>query len=293
MTNIPIILYHANCIDGTGAKFAAWKKFGDRGAEYIPVQYNQPVPTTVDISIRRDIYILDFSYPREVLERLRKRHNFVKVIDHHKTAEADLVGLDDCVFDMTKSGAVLAWEHFHPKEKVPDILEYIQDRDLWKWEKYNTKKVITGLSLLEGDMFKWDEICTAGPGGIIMLMKSGDIIDSYVTSKVLSSTKPERVIIVPFMGLKAGMVNATDYASEICQEIYKKYTVEIAIAYFIDPSGSVILSLRSDNTKPDAIDVSEIASRFGGGGHKNAAGCKIDLHQLSNVLFNTQYAPIS
>ena len=33
-----VVLYHADCLDGFGAAYAAWEKFGDT-AEYIPVQY--------------------------------------------------------------------------------------------------------------------------------------------------------------------------------------------------------------------------------------------------------------
>src|SRR3989338_9515798 len=37
------ILYHANCPDGFGGAYAAWKKFGD-SAEYIPVKHGKPIP---------------------------------------------------------------------------------------------------------------------------------------------------------------------------------------------------------------------------------------------------------
>lgn len=275
----PIILYHANCLDGTGAKYAAWKKFWDNGATYIPVQYGKPIPESVEYGRNEEVYILDFSYPRDILLRLRSQHRFVKVIDHHKTAEADLTGLDDCIFDMTKSGAVLAWEYFHPGEPLPTILECIQDRDLWQWKIFNTKEITTGLSQLKGDMVAWEN---SRPH---RLFESGKVLCEYIDDKVDSATRPDRVKFIKFKEFKAGILNSTGYGSEICQEIYSKYSdVDIAISYFIEVDGSVILSLRSDNRKPDSCDVSAIAKQFGGGGHKNAAGCKTDLSTLQIII---------
>ena len=145
------VLYHANCFDGTGAKFAAWKRFGD-AAYYIPVQYGKPFPDMVKLGPETDVYILDFSYPRDFLEELHSKVHKLVVLDHHKTAQADLAGLDYAKFDMNKSGAVLAWEYFHPGKVVPDMLRLIQDGDLWKFEFAETKALRAALPLLESNM---------------------------------------------------------------------------------------------------------------------------------------------
>ena len=88
---------------------------------------------------------MDFSYQRNQILELRKT-NRVVVIDHHKTAQADLEGLDDCVFDMEHSGAVLAWQYFH-KAKVPEILLYVEDRDLWNWELPDSRAISAWLNV--------------------------------------------------------------------------------------------------------------------------------------------------
>jgi len=38
-----VIIYHADCPDGFGAAYAAWKKFGDK-ASYLPCYMPAPVP---------------------------------------------------------------------------------------------------------------------------------------------------------------------------------------------------------------------------------------------------------
>ena len=130
-------LYHANCNDGSGAALAAWMRFGDEGHEYIPVQYGAPPP---EIAKGESVCILDFSYSREVLREMAKTANSILVLDHHKTAQEALSEPFDkelnisTEFDMSKSGAVLTWEKFHPGKPLPELFAYLQDRDLWRFE---------------------------------------------------------------------------------------------------------------------------------------------------------------
>ncbi|MDH5299000.1 MAG: bifunctional oligoribonuclease/PAP phosphatase NrnA [Desulfobulbaceae bacterium] len=48
-------------------------------------------------------------------------------------------------------------------------------------------------------------------------------------------------------------------------------TVKVAVFFKEGPNGMVSVSMRSKGTE---YDVAELAARFGGGGHRNAAGCK-------------------
>ena len=110
-------LYHGHCNDGFGAARAA--------------VYGAPPPQLRPMD---DAYILDFSYSREITARTAEACNLV-LFDHHKTAAEDLEGIGGCHFDTERSGAVLAWKHFRPGEPVPEILLYVQDRDLWRqWQ---------------------------------------------------------------------------------------------------------------------------------------------------------------
>ena len=145
------VLYHGGCSDGFGAAFAAWMRLQHQATEYIPVSYGKPMP---DIPDGSDVYIVDFSYSREMLISLSERCQ-VRVLDHHKTAQAGLEGLPFCTFDMDKSGAVLAWEYFHPGDDVPEILLYVQDRDLWKWKMTRSKEVNAAIASHPQDFFTW------------------------------------------------------------------------------------------------------------------------------------------
>src|SRR3972149_1137826 len=138
------VLYHANCYDGFGAAWAAWKALGV-AAEYRAVNYGEE---PVAVNDGEQIYLLDFSYPQDTLLSYAMR-NPVVVLDHHESTAKDLEGLVTradvsnlkILFDVTKSGAVLAWEHFHPGKPVPLMLQYVQDRDLWRFTLPGSRKV--------------------------------------------------------------------------------------------------------------------------------------------------------
>lgn len=275
---MPQILFHKNCADGTGAKFAAWTKFGSN-ASYTSVQYGDPVP---DIQDGQDIYILDFSYPRDVLEQLRLRSKSILVLDHHKTAQEALTGLPYAQFDMNKSGAVLAWEHFHPGEQIPDLLLDIQDRDLWKWERENSKAVSAGLPLLKNDMFRWGNVAQDA-WEYTGLVQTGSTKILFDEMAIESSLKSVFSFDLYFENTcyRCGTLNTTTLGSEIGNAICLKGH-DIGLPYFITSDGQLVLSFRSTGD----VDVSVMAKYLGGGGHKNAAGAKLDLAALGRIYSN-------
>ncbi len=277
MTTNIYVLYHAHCTDGTGSKFAAWSKF-KTGAKYIAVNYGKPVP---DMEPNSEVYILDFSYPKDVLEKLQSIHKSVTVLDHHKTAEDDLKGLKGCHFNMNKSGCVMSWEYFHPGSEAPELLKDIQDRDLWQFQRPNSKFVHVALALLEGDMTLWDRIVKK-PEFYDLLVENGKSLLQKQDLTVKSAVKG-KVKIIEMFGHRVGITNYTDLASEIGNAICldKALSVAFAVVYCITNENRVLLSLRSIGD----FDVSAIAkTHFGGGGHKNASGAVIDILTLASIL---------
>lgn len=269
MTKKIYVLFHHPCTDGMGAKYAAWKKFGDK-ATYLGVDYKKPMPHIKDGS---EVYIIDFSYPKEELRKLRDRSKLLVVLDHHKTAQADLEGEEYAFFDMNKSGAVLAWEYFFPNTEVPSLLQIIQDRDLWRWAFPNTKHILNALSIHGDKVETWDEIINVPLG----MSQRGESISKFQEKEVGFHTKPENVRLCRVLGYKVALVNASTQISEIGSKLCRDHDVDFAIVYKIDPNGVVELSLRSVGD----FDVSEVAKKFGGGGHKNASGARTSLEELT------------
>ena len=284
------VIYHANCHDGSGAALAAWMHCGDtlstgEAVEYMAAQYGDD-PPAVD---GEEVFILDFSYPRDVLIKMGVDATRVTVIDHHKTAQADLsepfprdieAGICDirCIFDMDKSGAVLAWEYFHDAP-LPQLFRHIQDRDLWRWELEGTAEIHAGLSLQE-DWKQWKRFVD-NPDELKTLYTGGAAIKRflYIQADKITDTPPRQWDIegdtVPLYNLPGFMLSDTLHLA-----LQKYPDMPYAVGYFDLPDKRVY-SLRSRDEA--SVDVSQIAKKHGGGGHKNAAGFAVDKNmQLAN-----------
>ena len=82
----PLVIYHANCADGFGAAFSCWLKLGD-DAEYVPMQYGH-APIDSMVGKDRDVYILDFSLPKDQMEHLFRVAKRVVWLDHHASSRS-------------------------------------------------------------------------------------------------------------------------------------------------------------------------------------------------------------
>lgn len=276
----PLVLYHGpDCPDGFCAAWVSHRVLGD-GADYLPVQYGQPPPDGADDK-DRGLYVLDFSYPRDVTFRLAAlRHERVVVLDHHKTARAALDGLEielasnNCgdaltaVFDVGKSGARLAWEHFFPGEPAPWLVAYVEDRDLWAWKLPFSREVSAGLAARPRTFAEWDELGRhpRRPPG---LTQEGAAVLRYQSRLVDSACANAREVDID--GHKVLAVNATCLFSEVAGKLAEGRP--FGAAWFVRGDGKKVWSLRS---RDGGVDVSEVARRHGGGGHRNAAGYEED-----------------
>lgn len=267
------VLYHGDCPDGFGAAYAAWRYFEPLGinAEYIPVFHGKPIPPIPPAS---HVYILDFSYSKEVLLGLSKLMGKLRVIDHHKTAQENLRGCENfCLFDMTKSGAVLAWEYFHRGKEVPLFLQYVQDRDLWKWELPYSKEVNICIMAEGYDFRKWRDLDQwVTPTAVqVDYRPMGEAILKHIDLQLWRLSHHVRTI--PTNRGNIPIVNTSLYQSEIGNALLDWYPrCAFSISYYLREDGRFIFSLCSRGV----VDVSEIAKSFGGGGHKSAAGFVLD-----------------
>lgn len=264
--SVPLVLYHANCWDGFCAAWAARNALGD--IEAVPVLYGQPPP---DVG-NREVYILDFSYPRAVMDSIAARSIKLTVLDHHKTAAEALDGFcgpdGDAVviFDMNKSGGRLTWEFFHPDitdSRVPWLVEYTEDRDLWRHALVWSREVNAALRSYPLDFGVWDELAKRP---VSTLLLEGEAIRRIEQQMVQQHVKNAR--LTSFDGTHTiPVVNATVLFSEIAGELAKGFP--FGACYFDRADGKRQWSLRSDDL---GLDVSEIAKAHGGGGHVHAAG---------------------
>lgn len=273
------VLYHQDA-DGFGAAYACWKHLPENEVVYIPVQYGQPVPE-LPPTIKK-IYIVDFSYKREICDALTDGYDLI-VIDHHKTAEEELRGAPYAIFDMNFSGATLTWHYFQSLaiqsgvlaisevEPLPTLLQYVQDYDLWKFELPLSREVNLYIATLPTTFTAWDtfDVRDAQVCGIAIMAFQARQIERRL----------KEVQIGQLGGIDVPMVNCTDNISELGNEMCKRYPeYPFSVSYCDRKDNTRTYSLRSIGD----FDVSEIARSYGGGGHKNAAGFSVQMF-LGNV----------
>jgi len=258
-----LIIYHGKCIDGFTAAWAAWRQFGDR-AEYVPALHGEAPPDVTD----RKVYIVDFSYPRPVLEEMWGKASFLAVFDHHKTAQADLAGLTYCAFDMNRSGAGLTWDHIVSSARCP-LVNYVEDRDLWRFALPFSKEVNALIGSERQDFRAWDALDERLRNDFDGCVRTGAALLRQVERYVEEMAQQARM--VDFAGHTVPIVNAPYInTSELVGKLAE--TAPFAVGWYQRGDGKYAYSLRSRGD----FDVSELAKTFGGGGHRNAAGFTSD-----------------
>jgi len=262
-----VVLYHSSCYDGFGAAFCAWLSLGD-GAKYIPVSYGKPIP---DVS-GDHLFILDFAYSEvEMLELIGlRKFKKITVLDHHVTAQAKLEPLVnrfenvEIIFDMTRSGALITWDYFNPGMGAPRLIQHISDRDLWEFKLKDSRAVHKALVSYPMDFQTW-----AGFDVHELIRRGRPLLELYdqLVANICKSQWDQNID-----GHLVPVVNTSIAWSEVGERLLIQNPTVPFVASFTVFETEVMWSLRS--RKNEGFDVSEVALKFGGGGHKTAAGFK-------------------
>jgi oligoribonuclease NrnB/cAMP/cGMP phosphodiesterase (DHH superfamily) len=282
-----LIITHAHCSDGWAAAFIAKKRYPE--AEILPLNHGEPVPFE---AVRgKDVLVMDFSWPnREDNIELHRIAKSFHIWDHHKTAQECLKGLKFATFDMNRSGAGLAWDYLfgvntiHTSETYskprPFYVNYVEDRDLWRHALPDSKAVSAYIMLLPMTIEAWNHLDTITAGEAAALGKGAL---SHVEHYVREAVNQAQYGILDFAGIRysIAVVNAL-YLN--CSEIGNVLTkgADIGMTWYEGNDGQTHFSLRSEGD----IDVSVIAKRCGGGGHKHAAGFRLPIKD-SQLLINS------
>ena len=297
-------IYHGNCADGFGAAWVVRKALGN-SVEFVAGVYGQEPPDVAG----KDVIIVDFSFKYDVLAKMSWRANSIIILDHHKSAAEDLakfppfqagvrvdarnangsvaLGWESahalmhsqnapaiaCCFDMGRSGAMLAWDHFFPDQEPPQLLRHIEDRDLWLFKLDGTREIQANLFSYPYDFEVWDKLMATD---VETLRSDGAAIERKHHKDVaeLVAVTRRRLVIgghnVPVASLPYTLTSDAGHLMAQGEPF--------AACYWDTPDGRTF-SLRSTD---DGLDVSEIAKQYGGGGHRNASGFRVPFgHELT------------
>ncbi len=266
-----VVVFHAPCSDGFTAAWAVWRHFRDQ-VIYYPAQNERDrdnLPLWLDRVRGQNVLIVDFSFPRNMLETLHAAAMNLWVIDHHASAQDELAGLPYTTFDMEKSGALLTWQELSD-QPAPRLVEYVSDNDLWRHQLPFSREIAAYLKHQTKEFTRWDELCTLLEDPPTELVIAGKSILDYC--RHISLELAEKALQWQVADRPVMAVNAPSYlANDVCQAMYEVYTGPVS-AYEV--LGDVVkFSLRSTGE----VAVHRLAEQLGGGGHKNSAGFTVPI----------------
>eukprot|EP00938_MAST-03A_sp_MAST-3A-sp1_P005165 g5165.t1 len=307
--DVDVVIFHGSCPDGFAAAFAAYLRIGDR-ARYFGISHgkHKKLPPGID---GKNVCILDFSFDAATMAELKNRANAVLVLDHHASARKNLRDLPDenKVFEMKQSGATLASDFFLSQEEKPCplLFRYIEDRDIWRWACVESREFSAGRNMnlpipRPGEVIDphksfepWKRVYEKGDDGVRELIKSGRLIVRYedkIVSRESRSAQVRRLKKAPEH--RALVVNATSGLASLLgnvlasSERYDDVDYVIVAKYIPGRKaghGRWNMSLRSlYGEKDSAADVSVIAEKYGGGGHRAAAGMSVAVSDLETLF---------
>ncbi|NMB92277.1 MAG: hypothetical protein GYA31_01455 [Parcubacteria group bacterium] len=256
-----IVYYHIKDNDGLGSAWSAWLKFKNE-ADYFGLDYHFDI--NFDYKDKK-IYFLDIHPSVKKIELLRKNKNYLVLIDHHLSSKPILHLFHEYKFSIKHSAAILSFQYFFPHKKIPKILKYIEDIDIWKLKIPHSREINNAIDFYDGDFTHWNKLAR----GIENLktrkqyIKIGQIISRYqdtLIEKIINKAK-----LVHFEDKTILAVNSPILISEVGNALVKRRP-PLAIVWS-EINGKIWCSLRSNGE----CDVSKIAEKYQGGGQKGAA----------------------
>lgn len=279
----PLVIYHGGgCPDGFAAALAAWNFYGGQ-AEFLGLDHGD-VKAVADLPDCRNraVYILDFSFSAEVMQAIDIQAAKLVLLDHHKSA-AELLSGFVCRcgvvhFDMKKSGARLAWEFFLPDSPIPDLVRFVEDRDIWVWQFPESPAFLAALDMEPQDFVRWADIAAFSPAQLQGFMARGQAMDEKFTKLATDLAQDARP--VTFNGHSGLMVNVPSVFHSLVGDILARKSGTFALLWSAHKSGVIKVGLRSRS----GFDCIPLASSMDGGGHAQACGFKMEINRLPELL---------
>jgi len=273
------ILYHDD-MDGRAAAAILLRANAGGDLEHayatcLPMQYAREVPFH-EIEKDEDVIIVDFSLqkPGDWQKLLEITKNVVW-LDHHQTA----IDKSDEIPEVRKlkglrcsgqAGCLLAWRWVHDEMEPPRHIQLIADRDVWKWEfgkatarfhagagLYDTKPESGWWDVVHTIM---DEVNDAGKAVVGYKQEFYKDLREAISFQTEIDGHEAIAMNLPRGAGSEGFGFKDGWKGELPDEW------PILMSFYWDGDKWTI-SLYSKT-----VDVSEIAKKYGGGGHKGAAG---------------------
>jgi len=275
--HVNMIIYHGNCHDGFAAAWVARSYLTQLDCFHPAVYGDQELPDVAN----KNVLMVDFSYSREICQKLADQANKFVILDHHVSAEKELAGLDFAFVDKSRSGATLAWDYFFPGTSYPKFLRCIETRDIWKFaERQDTlpeAKPFTyywynNVKFSDDDFAKYDEIYH-NPKLFDNYTMMGQQIMNYIDNEVQYNSK--WAADATWNDARVKILNCTWAISDTGNYLSNLPDVDFVVLWnYNHATQRYHYSLRSNGQ----YAVNNVAEKYQGGGHKAASGFVSEQH---------------
>lgn len=248
------------------------------GSSYYEIDYNDEFPFSI-IQPGEQVAIVDFSLQKPgEFEKLLAITDNVIWIDHHKTAIEKHGNLN--ILGIRQDGVaacVLAWQYFFPDKDVPYVVELLGDYDIWAFEYgEKTSMLQAGIRLhnTSPESENWDTWLGAS-------YRANDLIRDGETALLYRNNYYRDLVkrlsfFAEFEGYRIVACNAALVNSQLFDSIHGDY--DLMMPFYFDGNQWTVSIYTKKN-----IDCSELAKKYGGGGHKKAAGFQCKTLPFSRV----------
>lgn len=305
-----VVLFHGNCQDSFMCAVLARLAF-KQNCVFKACSYDEAFDEAFDESTlplysMAHVYILDFSYPVNVLLKISGYASSLTVLDHHKTFAETIkrnpdvaftyrpIANTEFVYEPNSCGARMTSDFLcssgYDLSECPQMLiNYVEDRDLWKWQLPYSHEINEYFSTVPRTFALWKTLMRQFQDQRDVMVTVGTNLlcqtELHVT-RLASAAFPYELC-----GHKVWVCNTQSFQSEVGHKICELFPdAKFAAMYYDKDATTRMWSLRGRAT--DDFDCSEVAKKFGGGGHKKACGFKTSIENdpivraAANTLMN-------
>ena len=262
-----LCVFHLADHDGEASAAIVKRKYPD--IELLGWDYGKEIPWD-KIEEADEVIMVDLSF--QPYENMIKLSQSVKLIwiDHHATAiKLAKENPINCISVLEEGigACVLTWKYFFPEKKVPPGIRLLGEHDVWNHLDPNSKAFEYGMKIQNTDPKSniWDYIFEYQ--SLHRVIEDGHIILAYA-GKSYEHLAKQYVYEKEIDGLKFLVANNPHRTSDYFDSIWDIRKYDGMISYFWSGNCWTV----SLYTSKENIDVSKIAQKYGGGGHKKAAG---------------------
>ena len=271
--------YHSKDLDGRCSGAIVSRKFPS--CRMIGLDYGDDFPWD-EITKDDTIYMVDLSRDNaEELFRIEDNCKEFVLIDHHASTQNKLDSaertLKNAHIDLDLAACEATWRILFPNEEIPTTVTLLGRFDVWDHKDPRVRSFQMGMLAHDTSIYGgvWHTIFNADE--VIVEQFVLDTIELGLKITAYQNSADRWAMNFSFVkeweGLKFLCLNSVRTGSPQFDSKFNPEKHDAQLVFYRTPKGNWSIHMYSQK---EGIDLSVIAVKYGGGGHKGACGCELD-----------------